>query len=172
MLYVQQSSMGLLRLIKLADVAELADAHGSGPCAARLVGSTPTVGTIAILMIRVAEKIAGMAYRLCTSLPSWLEGFDPPYPLHTQVVEFPSGQRGQTVNLLARLSMVRIHLPPPSLQMQSTSNEVLFLFRKFGRRISGFYNKYDQKCGYNSSCRQINVKKLKKYLHFNKSGVY
>ena len=29
-----------------ADVAELADAHGSGPCAARLVGSTPTVGTI------------------------------------------------------------------------------------------------------------------------------
>ena len=27
-------------------------------------------------------QIAGMAYRLCTSLPSWLEGFDPPYPLH------------------------------------------------------------------------------------------
>ena len=27
--------------------------------------------------------------------------------------EFPSGQRGQTVNLLAMPSMVRIHLPPP-----------------------------------------------------------
>ena len=26
--------------------------------------------------------------------------------------EFPSGQRGQTVNLLAQLSVVRIHLPP------------------------------------------------------------
>ena len=26
--------------------------------------------------------------------------------------EFPSGQRGQTVNLLAMLSVVRIHLPP------------------------------------------------------------
>jgi hypothetical protein len=26
---------------------------------------------------------------------------------------FPSGQRGQTVNLLAQPSMVRIHLPPP-----------------------------------------------------------
>ena len=26
--------------------------------------------------------------------------------------EFPSGQRGQTVNLLAVLSVVRIHLPP------------------------------------------------------------
>ena len=28
--------------------------------------------------------------------------------------EFPSGQRGQTVNLLAMPSMVRIHLPPPN----------------------------------------------------------
>ena len=27
--------------------------------------------------------------------------------------EFPSGQRGQTVNLLALPSVVRIHLPPP-----------------------------------------------------------
>ena len=26
---------------------------------------------------------------------------------------FPSGQRGQTVNLLQLASMVRIHLPPP-----------------------------------------------------------
>ncbi len=29
--------------------------------------------------------------------------------------EFPSGQRGQTVNLLAMPSMVRIHLPPPKI---------------------------------------------------------
>jgi hypothetical protein len=29
--------------------------------------------------------------------------------------EFPSGQRGQTVNLLAQPSMVRIHPPPPIL---------------------------------------------------------
>ena len=27
--------------------------------------------------------------------------------------DFPSGQRGQTVNLLAVLSVVRIHHPPP-----------------------------------------------------------
>ena len=27
--------------------------------------------------------------------------------------EFPSGQRGQTVNLLSMTSVVRIHLPPP-----------------------------------------------------------
>ena len=28
--------------------------------------------------------------------------------------EFPSGQRGQTVNLLRLASVVRIHPPPPS----------------------------------------------------------
>ena len=28
--------------------------------------------------------------------------------------EFPSGQRGQTVNLLLIASVVRIHLPPPT----------------------------------------------------------
>ena len=100
-------------------MAELADAHGSGPCAARLVGSTPTVGT----------KFAGMAYRLCTSLPSWLEGFDPPYPLHS-LVGFPSGQRGQTVNLLARLSMVRIHLPPPFTKSKAVAKATAFLFCK------------------------------------------
>ena len=27
--------------------------------------------------------------------------------------EFPSGQRGQTVNLLSTTSVVRIHSPPP-----------------------------------------------------------
>ena len=30
--------------------------------------------------------------------------------------EYPSGQRGQTVNLLALPSMVRIHPPPPTLE--------------------------------------------------------
>ncbi len=37
---------------------------------------------------------------------------------------FPSGQRGQTVNLLSQTSMVRIHLSPPSagiVQWQNTS---------------------------------------------------
>ena len=69
---------------------------------------------------------AGMAYRLCTSLPSWLEGFDPPYPLHFFMVGFPSGQRGQTVNLLARLSMVRIHLPPPSFAIKHLKRGAFF----------------------------------------------
>ena len=30
--------------------------------------------------------------------------------------EFPSGQRGQTVNLLSVTSVVRIHLPPPNMR--------------------------------------------------------
>ena len=39
--------------------------------------------------------------------------------------EFPSGQRGQTVNLLSVISMVRIHLPPP----KKDTERYLFLFR-------------------------------------------
>ena len=35
--------------------------------------------------------------------------------------EFPSGQRGQTVNLLSVTSVVRIHLPPPK---QSQTNQM------------------------------------------------
>ena len=34
--------------------------------------------------------------------------------------EFPSGQRGQTVNLLSMTSVVRIHLPPPVKSLEIT----------------------------------------------------
>ena len=39
--------------------------------------------------------------------------------------EFPSGQRGQTVNLLLIASVVRIHLPPPA-KRTSPKGDVLF----------------------------------------------
>ena len=42
---MRRPEYGLRGLID-ADVAELADAHGSGPCSARNVSSTLTVGTI------------------------------------------------------------------------------------------------------------------------------
>ena len=35
--------------------------------------------------------------------------------------EFPSGQRGQTVNLLSLTSVVRIHLPPPEKALAKAS---------------------------------------------------
>ena len=89
---------------------------------------------------------AGMAYRLCTSLPSWLEGFDPPYPLHFFMVGFPSGQRGQTVNLLARLSMVRIHLPPPFLTSERQQSLPFFTIYAFNSRKSS-YIKSNQSVG-------------------------
>ena len=40
--------------------------------------------------------------------------------------DFPSGQRGQTVNLLSVTSVVRIHHPPPekSTQQRAFFNEV------------------------------------------------
>ena len=38
-------------------------------------------------------------------------------PITSSILEgFPSGQRGRTVNPLAKLSMVQIHLPPPSVR--------------------------------------------------------
>ena len=40
--------------------------------------------------------------------------------------EFPSGQRGQTVNLLAVLSVVQIHLPPPKTRMRKAFGFLLF----------------------------------------------
>ena len=36
--------------LRYAAVAELADAHGSGPCEATRVGSNPTRGTVLILI--------------------------------------------------------------------------------------------------------------------------
>ena len=41
--------------------------------------------------------------------------------------EFPSGQRGQTVNLLAVLSVVRIHLPPlAEIKKENLCETVIF----------------------------------------------
>ncbi len=40
--------------------------------------------------------------------------------------EFPSGQRGQTVNLLATLSVVRIHSLPPEKSINLDTRLMLF----------------------------------------------
>ena len=50
--------------------------------------------------------------------------------------EFPSGQRGQTVNLLSVTSVVRIHLPPPKSALFSAD----FCFsRTFWRNFKAAY---------------------------------
>ena len=46
-----------------AQVAELVDAHGSGPCAARCGGSSPLLGTTKALFQAAPQKIRG-----CTPL--------------------------------------------------------------------------------------------------------
>ena len=49
------------------------------------------------------------------------------------VAGFPSGQRGQTVNLLAMLSVVRIHLQPPFLsQLRPVKLPAADFFCRFG----------------------------------------
>ena len=56
-------------------------------------------------------------------------------PLKFNMGEFPSGQRGQTVNLLLSASMVRIHpLPPNKKRLASAS---LFLFGGMKRFLTG-----------------------------------
>ena len=45
--------------------------------------------------------------------------------------DFPSGQRGQTVNLLAMPSVVRIHHPPPKHLISSEIRCFSYFFRNF-----------------------------------------
>ena len=49
--------------------------------------------------------------------------------------EFPSGQRGQTVNLLSVTSVVRIHLPPPGTS-QCLHRLGFFLFSRQTKKSS------------------------------------
>ena len=42
--------------------------------------------------------------------------------------EFPSGQRGQTVNLLSLTSLVRIQLPPPKILVRKYGDFYFFTF--------------------------------------------
>ena len=50
--------------------------------------------------------------------------------------EFPSGQRGQTVNLLAMPSMVRIHLPPPKIPITLLGDWYFSLRGRWSRSLS------------------------------------
>ena len=70
-------------------------------------GSTPPDGT------KYSVKNCGYGITAVHQPSKLVIGVRPPLPAPLSSVGFPSGQRGQTVNLLAQLSMVRIHLPPP-----------------------------------------------------------
>ena len=52
----------------------------------------------------------------------------PPAPTQVNMGEFQSGQMGQTVNLLAMPSVVRIHLPPPN--KRGIRMDVSFIWRE------------------------------------------
>ena len=60
--------------------------------------------------------------------PAFQAGYTGSTPVtRSNLVGFPSGQRGQTVNLLAPLSMVRIHLPPPFFKFPPSVKGGFFL---------------------------------------------
>ena len=55
---------------------------------------------------------------------------------------FPSGQRGQTVNLLAMPTVVRIHPPPPEKRTASLRSFFLFCALRFARlKVSSTFSK-------------------------------
>ena len=58
-----------------AQVAELVDAHGSGPCAARCGGSSPLLGTIRLILdddlTSIIRKIRKLIIWFCSFLVSW-----------------------------------------------------------------------------------------------------
>ena len=76
---MRRPEYGLRGLID-ADVAELADAHGSGPCAARLKGSTPFVGTIIRFMRKVVINICGYGITAVHQPSKLVIGVRPPLP--------------------------------------------------------------------------------------------
>ncbi len=85
------------------------------PYKQRVIGSSP-IGPIYFLKTEYAD-VAQLAEQLICN--QQVIGSSPIIGLHfiinTEMIYldgFPSGQRGQTVNLLATLSVVRIHLHP------------------------------------------------------------
>ena len=96
--------------LKDADVAELADALGSGPSSPKECGFK----SHRRYQFRL-EMFCGYGITAVHQPSKLVMGVRLPLPAPNAVVEFPSGQRGQTVNLLSPTSMVRIHLPPPFL---------------------------------------------------------
>ena len=71
--------------------------------------------------------------------------------------DFPSGQRGQTVNLLATPSVVRIHHPPPRQKAQSKRTEPFVLVGHLRCRLLNFTER-----GYQSPLR-LSPQKLGKF---------
>ena len=75
------------------------------PYKQRVIGSSP-IGPIYADVAQLAEQLICNQQVIGSSpiigLPNCI----------SYMGEFPSGQRGQTVNLLAVLSVVRIHFPP------------------------------------------------------------
>ena len=63
--------------------------------------------------------------------------------------EFPSGQRGQTVNLLLIASVVRIHLPPPNKHRNFDTKITVLIFDSLPKNhgFSIFLCEIQSRCG-------------------------
>ena len=66
-----------------------------------------------------------------------------PAPISQHLGDFPSGQRGQTVNLLSSTSVVRIHHPPPT----EKGHQPVSFFCCLGMGLRTAFLSKGQKCG-------------------------
>ena len=66
-----------------------------------------------------------------------------PAPISQHLGDFPSGQRGQTVNLLSSTSVVRIHHPPPT----EKGHQPVSFFCCLGMGLRTPFLSKGQKCG-------------------------
>ena len=90
-----------------------AEGHRFEPCRSHLTNSFISYADVAQLAEQLicnqqvigSSPIIGLQNSICSELNIYLDGF-------------PSGQRGQTVNLLQIASVVRIHLCPLELLFQ------------------------------------------------------
>ena len=78
--------------------------------------------------LRKAPKINALTLRPTFVISRSGVRIRPPAPTQVNMGEFQSGQMGQTVNLLAMPSVVRIHLPPPN--KRGIRMDVSFIWRE------------------------------------------
>ena len=103
--YLRVSQYSRCKFLKIGVLAQLGEHL---PYKQRVTGSSP-VGPIYADVAQLAEQLI-CNQQVIGSSP--IIGFAEKRAFNMNMGGFPSGQRGQTVNLLATLSVVRIHLPP------------------------------------------------------------
>ncbi len=105
--------------------------HGGGGSSP----STPTILIIAGVAQLVEQLICNQQVAGSSPIASSI------FLLYFNMEEFPSGQRGQTVNLLLVASVVRIHPLPPKVKITALLSGYYFFIHENTTNFTRFYLK-------------------------------